>query len=236
MVLFHSVAHHGRGLSQYLQKVEDPEPATLAVLARVLWDACSEFHYGYLDRMSEAEHELRWAVRSIHHQAEQHSVDVVLGVAEPRSNFIDPHWLYGALGRTTAEQNPLFAELTESERASILEGRRARSRALPVRTSPFGVDPAVASAIYKLLSNCVHSTALGTFIARTPGSPTLGGALVVRLSLAASCHSLSWTVLELVKRRLTLKRLLSDRDLAALRANARPSFWQNLRTSPEVGA
>jgi hypothetical protein len=114
---------------------------------------------------------------------------------------------------------PLFGKLTAPQQAAI------------PRSNPFAIDTATAAAIYKLLSNCVHSTALGTFIARTPGSPTIGGPPVVRLSPAPSCHCLSWTIVELVKRRRTLKKLLGRHELAMLQRNVRPAFWRSLKAA-----
>jgi hypothetical protein len=187
------------------------EPFT--TLVRALMEACDGLHYAYLDKVSDAELELRRVVGDIHHDREDAEFRRLLRL--PRGDFMSN---IGLRSRYLAEQllpdNPVFGALSEGQQRDIRAGRRARSNLLPRVELPFGWTSDETTAVYKFLSNFAHSTSWSHYGAELRATDRLG----TKSALLIANHIGAWTLARYCRRRTRLAARLTGAQRVHVRA------------------
>lgn len=205
--LFIIVARYLDATAHYaaaFETVEQVPTEPLATLVRGLMEACDALHYAYLDKVSDAEVELRRIVGDLHHDREESDFRRLLGL--PQGDVMSN---IGLRARFFAEQhlpdNSIFSALSEGQQREIRAARRARSGLLPRHTIPFGWTGDETDAVYKFLSNFAHSTTWSHHGAALRATDRHG----TRAALLIANHVGAWTIARYCRRRTKLATRLN---------------------------
>ena len=176
----------------------------LATLVRGFMEACDALYYAYLDRISDAEAELRRAVGGLHHDREESDFRRLLGL--PRGDISSNIGLRaGLFAEQHLKDNPIFGKLSEGQRREIRTARGKRSSHLPCRTLPFAWTKNETDAVYKFLSNFAHSTTWSHYGAAIRATDHHG----TKAALLIANHVGAWTIARYCQRRAKLATRLN---------------------------
>jgi hypothetical protein len=133
----------------------------VASLSRDLIEAYDAMHYLYIEPVSESEKEFRSFLQTLHEYSEQETIYAALGIHDTGSLGGGWNWIIQTCKRVL-EANPIFLGLTDKQQKELLKGRKPfLPSANPVSKFQY-VDQVKMRAVYKLLSNMVHSHPLAT--------------------------------------------------------------------------
>lgn len=225
--LFIIVARYLDATAHYAAAFETVElvpTEPLATLVRGLMEACDALYYVYLDKVSDAEAELRRVVGDLHHDREESEFRRLLGLpkGDVSSNI-------GLRARLFAEQhlqdNSVFVALSEGQQREIRAARGKRSGLLRSRTLPFAWTKDETDAVYKFLSNFAHSTTWSQYGAALRATDHHG----TKAALLIANHVGAWTLARYGRRRSKLAKRLSAEQRRLVNAVEKRDALKELR-------
>lgn len=142
------------------------EPAVIAAIARIIIEQHETFTYLCFEKIPESEQEFRRDLYYLHHEIEK---DLIIHHL-PKFSSANEDFFAGAMVsfyRFTLQQNAFFLTLSEKAQKALLSGKSAFYNSQSGGHGRGISRDQEISALYKLFSNVIHATSLGSYAVRT---------------------------------------------------------------------
>ncbi|MFX3632886.1 MAG: hypothetical protein ACE3L7_05520 [Candidatus Pristimantibacillus sp.] len=184
--------------------------SSIASLARNLIEIHNVYNYMCERGISDDEFDFRFYLFSYHQNFSSDRIISTLGIPKS-SGYLAGYGLLYSEGMLT--NNNVFLYLSDGLKKEIIKGKKPFlfDRILK-RYSP--INKEIESGIYNLLSNSVHTLPIGLFNnSAYPGDSHLDRSNLAFIALETSILFFSTILLEYVKRRNKLSKMLTSEDL-----------------------
>lgn len=133
----------------------------VASLSRDLMEAYDAMHYLYIEPASEPEKEFRSFLQTLHEYSEQETIYNALGIYDEGPLGGGWDWIIHTCTQVL-KANPIFLGLTDKQQKELLKGRKPFLPSAKPSSKVQYADQVKMRAVYKLLSNMVHSHPMAT--------------------------------------------------------------------------
>ncbi len=217
--LFSGITNNSSGISCFVNELslQNSEiqrmSSCLATLTRSLMESCELFHYFCMDKISDEEWWFRRSIFWVHMAKEEEKVIDSLGLDRLDNSRAKVYDVIGSMGRLYLLRNEIFNGLSEKYQRSILEGKKPRDLLKsPYVTNPLGLDKKERDGIYRLLSNCAHSTAYGLRVTSGYHPISVDARYIINISILCSIYFLSFSIESYLKKRWRIAKEVSNED------------------------
>lgn len=207
------------------------DASSIATLARSLMESYDNLHYICIEKTSKEERNFRMDLMGLHHTVEVRKIMTNFGFDEDNMTRA----MFEKMERITTihlERNPYFQSLDQNTKNKLIRGERAYFNKTG-SLSKFPIDSAMKSAIYKFLSNSVHSTGLSLMnYYEGPNRSPLGVLGVLFIAVETSFLYLAASIKAYTKLRWKVSKMVSQEDKSFvnnLLDNSRLQNWIEFR-------